>query len=43
MAVASPGIATTLYDVPAGMETGTADLVVVTNGIPSAPITVNVQ
>jgi hypothetical protein len=43
MAVAFAGIASTHYDVPAGMETGLADLVVVTNGIPSAPIAVNVQ
>ena len=43
MAVAYTGIASTEYDVPAGAETGAADLVVVTNGIPSAPISVNVQ
>jgi len=43
MAVAYTGLASTDYDVPAGTETGLADLVVVTNGIPSAPITVNVQ
>jgi hypothetical protein len=43
MAVGFAGTATTSYDVPAGMETGLADLVVVTNGIASAPITVNVQ
>ena len=43
MAVAYTGLASTQYDVPAGMETGLADLVVVTNGIPSAPISVNVQ
>ena len=43
MAVADTGPASTHYDVPAGMETGLADLVVVTNGIPSEPITVNVH
>jgi hypothetical protein len=34
MAVADTGTASTFYDVP---------LVVVANGIPSAPITVNIQ
>jgi hypothetical protein len=29
--------------VPAGMETGNADLVVVTNGIPSAPLAVRIR
>jgi hypothetical protein len=43
MAVAYTGTASTQYDVPTGMETGLADLVVVANGIPSAAITVNVQ
>jgi hypothetical protein len=43
MAVAYTGLASTQYDVPAGMEPGLSDLVVVTNGIPSMPITVNVQ
>jgi hypothetical protein len=43
MAVAFTGVASTQYDVPAGMEAGLADLVVVTNGIPSAPISVRVQ
>jgi len=43
MAVASPELASTRYNVPAGMEVGLADLVVVANGIASAPITVNVQ
>jgi len=43
MAVAYSGTASTFYDVPASMETGAADLVVVTNGIPSAPIAVAVQ
>ena len=43
MAVAFTGLASTQYDVPAGAETGLSDLVVVTNGISSAPIAVNVQ
>jgi hypothetical protein len=43
MAVAYSGLASTQYDVPAGIEPGLADLVVVANGIPSAAITVNVQ
>ena len=43
MAVAYSGTASTLYDVPAGMETGPSDLVVVANGISSAPFAVNVQ
>jgi hypothetical protein len=43
MAVASPALVSTQYDVPSGMETGLADLVVVANGIPSAPISVNVR
>jgi hypothetical protein len=43
MAVAYSGTASTEYDVPAGMETGNADLVVVTNGIPSAPLAVRIR
>jgi hypothetical protein len=43
MAVADPGLVSTQYDVPSGVETGLADLVVVANGIPSAPISVNVR
>ena len=43
MAVAYAGVASTQYDVPSGMETGLGDLVIVTNGIASAPIAVNVQ
>jgi hypothetical protein len=43
MAVAYGGTASTRYDVPAGMETGAADLVVVANGIASAPLAVIVQ
>ena len=43
MAVAFAGLVSTEYDVPAGMEQGLGDLVVVANGIPSATITVNVR
>jgi hypothetical protein len=43
MAVAYTGTASTFYDVPAAAETGLADLVVVANGIASAPITVSIQ
>jgi len=43
MAVAYSGTASTQYDLPAGMETGDADLVVVANGIPSAPLAVRVR
>lgn len=43
MAVASSGDVSTQFDVPAGMESGAADLVVVANGIASAPVVVNVQ
>jgi hypothetical protein len=43
MAVAFAGLVSTEYDVPAGMEQGLGDLVVVANGIPSAAITVNVR
>src|SRR5208282_5601511 len=35
-------IVTTNFDVPTGIETGASTLVVVTNGIPSAPLDVNV-
>ena len=43
MAVAYTGLASTHYDAPPGMEPGPGDLVVVTNGIASAPIAVVVQ
>ena len=43
MGVAYAGSASTFYDVPAVAETGLSDLVVVANGIPSAPFTVTVQ
>jgi hypothetical protein len=33
----------THFDVPAGIETGASSLVVVANGIPSAPVSVTVQ
>ena len=45
----SMGVATgskrvsTQFDVPAEAETGASDLVVVANGIPSAPVRVTVQ
>ena len=43
MAVASPWIVSTHFDVPAVQETGLSALVVVANGIPSAPVIVNVH
>jgi len=43
MSVANPRRVSTLFDVPAGMETGTSDLEVVTNGINSSPVTVTVN
>lgn len=43
MAVAFGGLTSTHFDVPANQETGPSDLVVVTNGIPSQPVTVNIQ
>jgi uncharacterized repeat protein (TIGR01451 family) len=39
--VGSAEIITTQFDVPAGLEAGPTELVVVTNGIPSLPIVVN--
>jgi hypothetical protein len=36
-------IVSTNFDVPSGMETGASSLVVVANGIPSAPVDVTVQ
>ncbi len=39
--VGSLEIVTTQFDVPAGLEAGPTELVVVTNGIPSLPIVVN--
>ncbi|MEP6769679.1 MAG: hypothetical protein ABJC61_13485 [Acidobacteriota bacterium] len=43
MGVAYSGTASTQYDVPSGMETGPSDLVVVANGIPSAPLAVTIR
>jgi hypothetical protein len=43
MAVAYAGVASTQYDVPISMETGAADLVVIANGIASAPLGVTIQ
>ena len=40
MAVASPDVVSTNFDVPLGAEPGYNTLVVVANGIPSAPVTV---
>jgi hypothetical protein len=39
--VGSLAVMTTQFDVPAGIEAGESELVVVVNGIPSLPITVN--
>jgi hypothetical protein len=36
-------VVSTNFDVPSGMETGASTLVVVANGIPSAPVDVTVQ
>ena len=42
MGVATGGaIVSTSFDAPAGLESGPSDLVVVANGIPSAPIVIN--
>lgn len=43
MAVAFNGLVSTQFDVPATQEFGPSELVVVANGIPSAPVTVLVQ
>ncbi len=44
MAVATgTKVVSTSFDVPAGAETGASSLVVVANGIPSAPVSVTVQ
>jgi hypothetical protein len=43
MAVAFGGIVSTHFDVPANQEAGASELFVVANGIPSAPVLVNVQ
>lgn len=43
MAVASPATVSTHFQVPTGIETGSGELVVVANGIPSAPVAVTVN
>jgi hypothetical protein len=43
MAVASNAVVSTHFDVPAVQEPGPSELVVVANGIPSAPVSVTVQ
>lgn len=43
MGVAFGGVVSTRFDVPPDQEPGVSDLFVVANGIPSAPVTVNVQ
>ena len=43
MAVAFNGVVSTHFDVPANPELGPSQLVVVANGIPSAPVAVTVQ
>jgi hypothetical protein len=43
MAVAFNGLVSTHFDVPANQELGPSQLVVVANGIPSAPVAVTVQ
>jgi hypothetical protein len=43
MAVAFNGVVSTHFDVPATQERGPSQLVVVANGIPSAPVAVTVN
>ncbi len=43
MGIAYTGEASTYFDISSNTETGLSDLVVVANGLPSAPVTVNVQ
>jgi len=43
MAVAFGGLVSTTFDVPASQELGPSELVVVANGIPSAPMAVTVE
>jgi len=43
MAVASPATVSTHFAVPAGIETGSGELVVVADGIPSTPVAVTVN
>jgi len=42
-AAASPATVSTQFTVPSGIETGGAELVVVANGIPSAPVAVTIE
>lgn len=41
VAVGDPTVVTTNFDAPAGLEAGPSNLVVVVNGIPSAPVIIN--
>ena len=43
MAVAFGGLVSTTFDVPASQEPGPSELVVIANGIPSAPVAVTVE
>ena len=43
MAVAFGGVVSTHFDVPADQELGPSSLVVVANGIPSAPVAIDVE
>jgi hypothetical protein len=43
MAVASPKLVSTQVTIPTGIETGASSLVVVANGIPSAPLSITVN
>ncbi len=43
MAVANPKVVTTQVTIPTGIETGASSLVVVANGVPSAPLSITVQ
>jgi hypothetical protein len=43
MAVAFGGLVSTTFDVPASQELGPSELVVIANGIPSAPVAVTVE
>jgi hypothetical protein len=42
MAVANPNVASASFEVPKAQETGPSTLVVVTNGVPSAPVNITV-
>ncbi len=43
MAVANPKVVTTQVTIPAGIETGASSLVVVANGVPSAPLSITIN